>query len=137
MDFFLGIIQAYPRTSIIVISIVISFLISLVNYLVLDKAKVRELKERQKKIREEMKTHQKAGNHDKVLALQKDTLSDSMELMRHSLKPTLITMIPVIFIFAFLRGHFGATEIAKTWIWYYIGTAITSSIIFRKLMNLP
>ena len=59
----------------------------------------------------------------------------SMELMKHSFKPMLITFVPLILLFWWLRGIYAETSIVSTWIWWYIGTSVGSSIILRKIMN--
>ncbi len=128
-------VQSYPRTSIILLGLIISLFISLVNYFVLDKEKMRNLKERQKAIQKEMKDHK--DNPQKLMELQKEMLSQAGETMKHTLKPMLITFIPVLLIFGFMRGLFAPTEIAKTWLWWYIGSSLIGSIAFRKLLKLP
>lgn len=133
----LSLVQSSPRISVIIFALLISFFISLVNYFFLDKDRLREIKEKQKKVQEQIKAHQKAGEHDKALSLQKELFADMPEMMRHSFKPMLITFIPIILIFAFARGIFAETAIAKSWFWYYFITAIIGSMIFRKLFNLP
>jgi len=125
---FITLIQAYPTTSIILFGLAISFLISLVNYFMLDKERMRELKKKQKDIQAEMKNHKE--NPEKVMALQK-------EMMSHSFKPMLITIIPILIFFSFIKGVYTTTIIAKTWIWWYIGSSIVGSIIFRKVFDLP
>ena len=55
-------IQAYPIWSIIVIGVLVSLFISLINYFVLDKDKMRQAKEKQKEIQKQMKEHK----HDHV-----------------------------------------------------------------------
>jgi uncharacterized membrane protein (DUF106 family) len=128
-------VQSYPRTSIILLGLIISLFISLVNYFVLDKEKMRNLKERQKAIQKEMKDHK--DNPQKLMELQKEMLSQAGETMKHTLKPMLITFIPVLLIFGFMRGLFAPTEVAKTWFWWYIGSSFAGSILFRKLLKLP
>ncbi len=130
-------IQSNPKISIVIIGLAISFLISLVNYLVLDKEKMREIKAKQKAIQEKMKAHQKAGEHDKALAVSKDMLAHNMEIMKHSLKPTLITAVPILILFGFIKGVYSETSIASSWFWYYLISAVAGSIIFRKLFKLP
>lgn len=132
-----SLVESSPRVSVIVFAILVSFFISLVNYFVLDKEKMKEIKDRQKKTQEQIKVHQKAGEHQKAMDLQKQLFADIPEMMKHSFKPMLITFIPIIFIFGFARGLFAETIIAKSWFWYYLITAIISSMIFRKLLKLP
>ena len=129
------IIQTYPTWSIIVIGILVSLFISLINHFVLDKDKVRSMKVRQKEIQKEMKEHK--HDHVKQTELSKELMSHTMENLKHSFKPMLITIIPILVIFWWMKGVFIETTIAKTWLWWYIGTAIVSSLVFRKLFKLP
>lgn len=134
-DYLLPFIQSYPKISIIIAALGVSLLISVINYFVLDKERMREIKKKQTELQEEMKKHK--DNPQKMMELQKEMMSHMGETMKHSFKPMLITLIPILFIFGFMKNAFATTEIAKTWIWYYIGTSIVGSIIFRKLFNLP
>ena len=132
-----ALIHTNPKASIIVIGVVVSFFISLVNYFILDKDKMKEIKDKQKKVQAEIKIHQKAGNTAKMMELNKELMGHSMETFRHSFKPMLITMIPILVIFGALKGVYAETSLGGAWIWYYIGAAIISSIVFRKLFKLP
>ena len=134
---FLVLIQQNPRVSIIIIALGISLLITLVNYFFLDKEKLRDIKERQKSIQKQLKEHQKAGNHEKVLQLNKELMGHAGEMMRHSLKPMLITIIPIFVLFAFIRNVYAETTIASSWFWYYLLSAIAGSILVKKLSKLP
>ncbi len=129
------IIQSYPKASIIALALAVSFFITLVNYFVLDKDKIRDIKSKQKAIQEEMKKHK--DNPDKIMALNKELMGHAGEMMKHSLKPMLITLIPALFILSFMRSEFATTGIAKSWIWWYIGASVIGSIVFRKLFKLP
>ncbi|MEK6933617.1 MAG: EMC3/TMCO1 family protein [Nanoarchaeota archaeon] len=128
-------IQQYPKISIVVLASLVSFLISLVNYFVLDKEKMRDLKAKQKALQEEAKKHK--DNPQKMMDIQKEIMPLSLEMMKHSFKPLLITMIPIIIFFGYLKQWYAPTIIAKSWIWWYIGGSIASSMIFRKLLKLP
>jgi uncharacterized membrane protein (DUF106 family) len=128
---------SYPVTSIIIFAALISLFITIVNFFVLDKDRMREIKQKQKDLQKEMKEHQKAGNTDKMMELQKELLAYIPETFKHSMKPMLITIIPILILFAYIRGLYAATAISSTWFWWYLGTALISSIIFRKLFKLP
>ncbi len=130
-------IQAYPHLSIILISLLVTLFVTIVNYLVLDKERMREIKRRQKEIQQQMKKHQQEGNHDKMMELNKELLSQTKEMMTHSFKPMLFTIIPILLLFSVIRGWYAETTIASTWFWYYIGASIVGSIVFRKLFKLP
>ncbi len=130
-------IMQYPHISILIFAVIVSLFTSLVNYFILDKDKMREIKAKQKEVQRQMKEHQKAGNTEKMMELNKQMMEHTMETFRHSLKPMLVTFIPIIIFFGFIRSSFAATEIAKTWFWYYLGGALVSSLIFRKILKLP
>lgn len=128
-------IQAYPKISVILIGLAITLFITIVNYFVLDKARLHEIKARQKAIQEEMKHYKDDAN--KVMELQKEMMGHVGETMKHSLKPMIFTAIPILVIFLFIKGIYAETTLEKTWFWWYIGSSIIGSIVFRKLFKLP
>ena len=111
--------------------------ISLINYFFLDKDKLKEIKDKQKSLQEQMKKHQKDGNSEKMMELQKEMFSGMGEMFKHSLKPMLITFVPILLFFSFLKGAYTETSIASSWFWYYLITALATSMIFRKILKLP
>ena len=84
----------------------IAFMLSLVVVLVYkfftDQTKMGALKEDLKKYQEKLKG---IKNPDKMLKLQKEMMDKNMEYMMQSLKPTLITFIPIVLIFGWLNAH--------------------------------
>lgn len=127
-------IQLYPEASIILIALVVTLISMLVTRFFTDVKRVNELKEKQKACQAKVKEHK--GDQQKMLEYQKEMLECSSEMMRHSFKPMLITLIPLLIIFGIIRSTFSQTSIAGSWIWYYIGTSIISSIIYRKLLKM-
>ncbi|PIN90843.1 hypothetical protein COU60_00680 [Candidatus Pacearchaeota archaeon CG10_big_fil_rev_8_21_14_0_10_34_76] len=128
-------IQTYPRSSIVLISLIVSFFISLVNYLILDKDRLREIKRKQKELQIRMKEHK--NNPTKQMELSKEMMSHTGEQLRHSFKPMLITFVPVIVAFWWIKDVFAETTIEGTWFWWYIISAIVFSLLLRKLFKLP
>lgn len=129
-----SIIQANPKISIIIIAAAVAFLSILVTMLFTDRQKMKELRDRQKKCQELMKQHK--GDVKKTMEVQKELMACSMEQMKSGFKPMLITFIPFIILFAFIKKVFAATPIASSWFWYYLITAIVASMIFRKILKL-
>lgn len=127
-------IHTYPRISIILISILVSLFITIVNYFVLDKERLHELKNKQKDLNAQIKAH---TDPQKKMELSGELMKHSMESMRHSFKPMLITMVPILIVFWFIRSVFADTTLGGGWFWYYLITAIVASIIFKKLFKLP
>ena len=69
--------------------------------------------------------------------INKEMMACSTEMMKHSFKPMIVTFIPIIVVFTFIRGVYALTDLAKTWIWWYIGSSIVFSMILRKVFKLP
>lgn len=130
---FIELIQAYPKTSIIIFSFLVTLFITLVTYFMTDRQRMREIKEKQKRIREEMKNHK--SNPDKLMELQKEMMADLPEQMKHSFKPMLITLIPLLIVFAFFRNVFNPL-LGGWWILYYIVSSMIFSVILRKVFKL-
>ena len=126
-------IIANPKVSIVVISGIVSLFISLVNYFVMDKDKVKNSRERQKELQKQMKEHK--GNTTKMMEIQKEMMSHVGDNFKHSLKPMMITMLPILVVFYWIKNIF--TDILSGWIWWYLVSAIAFSLIFRKVFKLP
>lgn len=88
-------------------------------------------------------------NPEKFMEAQKMMMEKNMQYMKHSMKPTLITFVPLILIFGWLRLRFGdAGEIVSWgakiplfgtgfgWLGLYFWSAIIFSLITRKLMKI-
>ena len=95
---------------------------------------MREIRERQKALREEMKKFK--NNPEKMMELNKKMLQDMPEQLKASFKPMIITLVPLLILFSWLKATFAATAIASTWFWWYIGASILSIIILRKMFGL-
>lgn len=130
----IDIIIKYPRISIILLGFLVTLGSMLVSKFIVDQGRMKELKEKQKNAQQRMKEHR--GNVDKMAEIQKEMMEASMEMMKHSFKPMLITMIPLLLIFGFIRNTFTQTDISQSWYWYYLTTAILSSFILRKPLDM-
>jgi len=135
IEFIQSFAQSSPRLFVIIASVLVSLFVSGVNYFVLNKERMHEIKARQKALQEEMKNHK--DNPQKMMELQKEMFSHMGESFKHSMKPMLITFIPIIIFFPIVRAALVTTAIAGSWFWWYLVTSLISSMIFRKLFKLP
>ena len=100
---FAPLLKLNPLYTVIIISLVMTFLVTIAyKYLTnqeLMKSLKEELKDHQKKIKEH--------KHDpkKAMHLQKKAMESNMKYMMHSFKPMLFTIIPIIIIFSWLNSH--------------------------------
>jgi len=125
------IITANPKTSLIVISVFITLVMTIVTKYVTNQNRMKELKDIQKACNIRLKENR---NDPKVISeVNKQLMECSLELMKHSFKPMFYTFIPIIIIFWWIKNIF--TPILEHWIWWYLGSAIIASIIFRKVFK--
>jgi len=129
-----NIIQNYPRTSIIILSFLVTFFITLVTTFMVDKKRMKEIREKQKRLKEEMKKFR--DNPEKMMEINKQMIEDMPEQLKHSFKPMLVTIIPLIILFKWLKTAFAVTSIASSWFWWYIGASILFSMLLRKIFGL-
>jgi len=123
----------YPRTSLLVISLTVTLVMTLVTKYFTDQKRMKELKEMQKSC--QIKLRDNKGDLKKQTEIQSEMLSCSLEMMKYSFKPMFITFIPLLILFAWIRGIYSVTEIASTWIWWYLVSGIVSSIVLRKILD--
>lgn len=122
---------ANPKLSIIIFALLVTLVMTLITKKVTDQNRMRELKEIQKKCQINIKDAK--GDLKKQQEIQKEMMQCSMELMKHSFKPMIITMIPILILIWWIRSIYSA--IFPSWIWWYLISAIASSIIFRKVFK--
>jgi uncharacterized membrane protein (DUF106 family) len=132
--------QSNPRISIILVSLLVTVFITTVRYFMVDRDKLKEIKERQKELRKEVKKYK--DNPEKMLELNQQMLEDMPEQFKQSFKPMLITMIPVLILFKWMWSIYGETALSGTsflfpvWLWWYIGSSIIFSIALNKGLGL-
>ena len=135
-----------PLWSIILLSLILTFFITLIYKLVSNQTAMKQLKQEQDTLKKEMK----AVKHDaeKYMEVQKVAMQKSLEYMRHSMWPTAFYIVPLLLIFSWLGKTFkGYGDLVNwgfyiplfgtglSWLGVYILASIVFSIIVRKLMR--
>lgn len=127
-----NIINSYPVYSIIVFSLCITLISTLITKFLTNQEKMKSMKERQKEIQKKLKGC-KPG--DKLFEeLQSELLQITMIMMKSSFKPLLITFIPFLILFGWIRKTYG--PILSGWFWYYLISSMISSTIYRKVFKM-
>lgn len=92
-----------PFWAVVIISLLVSLLITFVYKWMTDQHLMKSLKDEIKQHQEEMKKH----SHDtaKVMEIQKKAMTTNMEYMKHSMKPTLVTMLPLLLILGWFNSN--------------------------------
>jgi len=92
-----------PLLLIILVSLVISVIITVAYKFLTDQNEMKRLKEQQKEFQKRMKELRQ--HPEEMMKVQKEAMKSNMDYMKHSLKATLITMLPIILIFSWMSGH--------------------------------
>ena len=120
---FLDIIRSLPPlAAIFLISFFISFLITIVYKFATNQKFMKALHHEMKSLRAEIKA---TKDSSQIGALNKQLMEKTMKQMMHSMKATLITIIPIFFIFGWMSGNIAFAQVAP-------GEEFTSSITFDQ-----
>jgi uncharacterized membrane protein (DUF106 family) len=104
MDFLLGWLLLFtPFWALMIISVIFSLITNLAYKFFTDQHVMKQLKEDIKKSQDEMKAIK--DNPAKVMEVQKKAMEKNFEYMKKSMKPTLITFIPIILMFGWLTAN--------------------------------
>ena len=98
-----------PLLLIILVSLVISVIITVAYKFLTDQNEMKRLKEQQKEFQKRMKELRQ--HPEEMMKIQKEAMKSNMDYMKHSLKATLITMLPIILIFSWMSGHLSFEQI--------------------------
>jgi len=127
------IIGLYPEVSIVAISILVTLFMTMITKYFTDQNRMAELKKIQEACKIKLKN--KSLKPEDMSKINQEMLECSLQLTKHSMKPLLFTIIPLILLIGWLRGVYTETTIANTWLWWYIGSGVASSLIFRKIFK--
>lgn len=122
---------ANPKISIVAVAFLVTLVMTLITKKVTDQNRLKELKKIQKACQIKLKNAK--GDMKKQSEIQKEIMSCSMEMMKASFKPMLYTFIPIILLFKWIRGIY--SPILSSWFWWYLGSALVSSIALRKVLK--
>jgi uncharacterized membrane protein (DUF106 family) len=129
----LEILSLYPKTSLIIIALLITLVSTLVTKWLTNQEHLNGLKKRQKEIQNELKNCK--GDECKMKELNMEMLQITGTMMKSSFKPLLITFIPFLILLYWLRTFY-TPLIGGSWFWYYLVTGLVSSMAFRKIFKM-
>lgn len=131
--------------------LVISFFVTLFQIVIYkkmtDQSKLKEIKQRQKKLQQEL-THTK--DTQRLKQLQEEMLELMHESMKENFKPLLVTFLPLIVVFIWLRKAYTDAGVGNIinwnvnlpvvgtgggWLFCYILFSTIFSMILRKLFR--
>lgn len=93
----------HPALTILIISLIVSFIITISIKLFTDQSLMKDLKNELKELQNQMKTLR--NNPKKMAKVNDKFMETNMKYMTHSMRPTLFTFLPIILIFGWLNSH--------------------------------
>lgn len=99
----LPLINFNPFLGVLIISLILSLIIVVIYKYATNQIEMKRLKDEQKEFQTKLKSLK--DNPTEMMKLQKEAMKKNMDYMKHSLKPTLITFIPILLIFGWMNAH--------------------------------
>lgn len=123
-----------PRASILIVSAIITLISTLVTGWLTDQEHLKSLKAKQKELNKKLKTC-KPG--EKLFQeIQSEILQISGTMMKAQFKPMMVTIVPFLILFAWLKQIYDPVFDGSGWVvWYIIGSILFSSV-YRKLFKM-
>jgi uncharacterized membrane protein (DUF106 family) len=126
-------IETAPVLSLLIISAVVVLISTLITNWLTDQEHLRSLKARQKELNKKLKT---AKPGEKIFdEIQTEMLQITGVMMKSQFKPMIVTLVPFLALFAWLRGVY-VPLMQNSWIWYYLVFSIVFSVIYRKILKM-
>ncbi|MCK5449820.1 DUF106 domain-containing protein [Candidatus Pacearchaeota archaeon] len=127
-------VNIYPYISLAIVSFLVTLVSTLVQKWLTNQDHMKSLRTRQKEIQKELKGC-KEENILKELNLEMLNLTGVM--MKSSMKPMFVTIIPFLILFNWLSGMYNGGEVPLIagWFWYYLGFSVVSSMVLRKVLD--
>ena len=123
---------------LIIITLILSFIMNLVQKYGTDQETLKQIKAEQKELQKEMKEYK--DNPEKIMELNKKQLEMMPHILKTTMRPIMYTMVPFILLFRWFGDYFSVVEFRffgfLSWFWMYLILSIVFSQIFRKVMKI-
>ena len=124
-------LSVYPKISIALFSVVVTIVSTLAQKWLTNQEHLKAMKKRQKEIQTELKN---AKEPSMLQELNAEMMKITGVMFKSSMKPMLVTIVPFLFLFKWLRVVY-IPLLGDSWIWYYLGYSVLSSMIIRKIFK--
>lgn len=100
-----------PLWTIVIVSLLVSFVFSLINRLMINPEDMKHIKEKVKQLQQLTKEARSEGKDKKVKELFEKNMEYSNRMMKLQMKPLLVSMLFVLFILPWLGANYGDVQI--------------------------
>lgn len=126
-----------PVLTVLVIAFIVSLISTVANKLLVDQDEMNEIQKKSKDFQKRLRDAQKRGDGKelaKLQAEQTEMMKNQSKMMTNSFKPMIVTMVPILLIFWWMRASVisglivqmppSVYYISLTPIWHFIGQFI-------------
>ncbi|MDO5848765.1 MAG: EMC3/TMCO1 family protein [Methanobrevibacter sp.] len=123
-----------PVLTVLIVAFIISLISTVANKLLVDQDEMNEMQKRSKEFQKKFRDAQKRGDGKelaKLQAEQAEMMKNQTKMMSNSFKPMIVTMVPILLIFWWMRASVisglvvqmppSVYYITLTPIWHFIG----------------
>ena len=98
---------ANPALTVLIIAFIVSLITTIANKYLVDQDELNEQQAKMKKFQSELREAQKKGDGKEIARLQAqqaDLMGDQTAMMTNQFKPMIVTFVPIILIFFWMRS---------------------------------
>ena len=121
----------------VILIFLLSVFMTLIQKYTTDQKAMREIREDQKKMQEDMKKFEVGSKEHTELSMK--SMKSIGPMFRHSMRPIIYTAIPIILLFRWFTDFFALVDFRffgfLSWFWFYLIGSIIFSSILRKVFN--
>lgn len=110
-----------PLLAVIIVALIAALFMNIIYKYATNQKLMKELKDEISKLQKEAKSQ----SAEKAMTLQKKALEVNMTYFKHSLKPTIYTMLPLLFVFLWVGSHY-------SYIPLYPDKEFTTTVVLEK-----
>ncbi|MEK6897098.1 MAG: EMC3/TMCO1 family protein [Nanoarchaeota archaeon] len=121
----------------LVLVLLLSVFMTLIQKYTTDQKTLREMKEEQKKMQEDLKKLEVGSKEHSELSMK--SLKFVGPMFKLSMRPIIYTAIPIILLFRWFTDYFSLVDFKffgfLSWFWFYLLGSIIFSSVLRKVFN--
>ena len=122
----------------LILVLLLSIFMTLIQKYTTDQKTIREIKEEQKKLQEDMKKFEVGSKEHTELSMKSMKFIGPM--FKLSMRPIIYTAIPIILLFRWFSDYFALIDHRffgfLSWFWFYLVGSIIFSSILRKFLKI-
>lgn len=128
------ILTLHHLCGLILVTLGVNLIITLAYKYLTDQEALKSLKEETKELQKQMK--EMKNDTDMLMKLRKQSFEKSIASFKQSFKPMIVTMLPLLVVFGYLRAYYTGLGDPKLFLTFgWLGTYLIFSIVFNLVLR--